>query len=117
MPRPKLTPTEEQRRMVKALSACGTPHEKIAKVIGVRSPKTLRKHFREELDLGSTEANYKVAQTLFKMATSGECVAATIFWTKTRIRPSERASDDVRQIAPPHFIVAREPGDPSHDHA
>ena len=117
MPRPQLKPNEEQRRLVKSMAAMGIPHEDIARKIGVRSPKTLRRHFREELDLGSTEANYKVAQTLFKMATSGECVAATIFWMKTRNGPSERASDDVRQIAPPHFIVAREPGDPSHDHA
>jgi len=65
MPRPKLNPTEEQRRKVKILSACGTPHEKIAEAMGIRSPKTLRKHFREELDLGALEANAKVASTLY----------------------------------------------------
>ena len=47
MPRPKLNPTEEQRRKVKILSACGTTHEKIAEAMGIRSPKTLRKHFRK----------------------------------------------------------------------
>ena len=111
MPRPKLIPTDEQRRVVKSMAAMGTPHEDIALKIGIRSPKTLRKHFREELDLGATEANYKVAKTLFEMATSGQCPAATIFWTKTRNRFRERPVEDAVRIAPPPFIVARELGD------
>ena len=39
MPRPKLNPTEEQRRKVKMLSACGTPHEKIAERSASAPPK------------------------------------------------------------------------------
>jgi hypothetical protein len=117
MPRPRLKPTEDQRRLVKSMSAMGIPHEDIARKIGVRSPKTLRTHFREELDLGMTEANYKVAQTLFQMAISGEFPAATIFWAKTRNRFRERSSDDVRQVAPPAFVVAREQGGQSHGRA
>ena len=46
--------------------------------------KTLRKHFRRELDRGSIEATAKVAQTLFRMATEGGNVAAAIFWMKAR---------------------------------
>jgi len=45
--------------------------------------KTLRKHFREELDRGSLEATAKVAQPLFQMATTGKNVAA-IFRMKAR---------------------------------
>ena len=41
-------------------------------------------HFREELDRGMTEANLKVAQSLFNMATVGGSVAAAIFWMKAR---------------------------------
>src|ERR1700693_3786982 len=67
MPRPKFSPTEEQRKLVKSFAAVGISQEEIAKHIGIRSPKTLRKHFREELDRGGTEANYKVAQMCFKM--------------------------------------------------
>ena len=63
------------------------------------------------------EANYKVAQTLYQMATSGECPAATIFWAKTRNHLRERSPEDVRQIAPPPFVVAREQGGPSHGNA
>jgi replication-associated recombination protein RarA len=117
MPRPQLKPTQEQRHLVRSMAGMGIPHGEIARKIGVRSPKTLRKHFRHELDLGATEANYKVAQTLFQMATSGKSPAATIFWAKTRNRFKERPADDVRHVAPPPFIVAREQGDQRHDHA
>jgi len=117
MPRPPLQPTDEQRRLVKSMSAMGIPHEDIAPMINIRSAKTLRTHFRKELDRGMTEANYKVAQTLFQMATSGEHLGATIFWAKTRLRFRERGADDVRPTAPPPFIVACEPGGQVHGQA
>ena len=76
-------PTEEQRRTVKALSGYGVPQDGIAIHIGIDA-KTLRKHFRDELDRGSVEATAKVAQSLFAMATKGNNVAAAIFWMKVR---------------------------------
>jgi len=115
VPRPRLTPTDEQRRMVKSMAAMGTPQEHIARRIRIRSPKTLRKHFRDELDFGMAEANYKVAQTLFQMATSGKCIAATLFWLKTRGRFREGPPDDTRPVVPPAFIVTQEPGVPLSD--
>src|SRR4028119_401023 len=75
--------TEEQRRTVRAMAGYGVPHDDIATLLEV-DPKTLRKHFRRELDRGSIEATAKVAQTLFGMATSGQNVAAAIFWMKAR---------------------------------
>jgi hypothetical protein len=76
-------PTDEQRRTVKALSGYGVPQDGIAIHIGV-DPKTLRKHFRDELDRGSDEATAKVAQTLFHLATVEKNVASVIFWMKAR---------------------------------
>jgi hypothetical protein len=108
MPRPQLKPTEDQRRLVKSMAAMGTPQEHISRRIGIRSEKTLRKHFRNELDFGVAEANYKVAQTLFQMATSGKCIAATQFWLRTRGRFREILMEDDRKSAPPPFVVARE---------
>lgn len=92
MARPRFKPNEEQKRMVKSMSGYGIPEDDIARTIGPRgiSPKTLRKYFRQELSLGSTLANTKVAQTLFHLASSGECVAASIFWAKTRLGWRER---------------------------
>ena len=48
-------------------------------------PKTLRKHYRDELDLGETKANAQVAGFLFNAARNGN-VTAQIFWLKTRAR-------------------------------
>jgi len=78
-------PDERGRRQVEALAAYGVPEIDIARVVGV-DPKTLRKHYRDELDLGSTKATAKVAEFLFRKATTEgpQCVTAAIFWMKTR---------------------------------
>ena len=76
-------PTDEQRRIVRALSAVGVPQEAIANHLEIDA-KTLRKHLRRELDGGMLEANVKIAQTLFSMATVDRNVAACIFWMKAR---------------------------------
>jgi len=83
--RPEYQPTDKERAQVKALSGMGLTQEEIALVIGMSEP-TLRKHFRMELDVGMLEANAKVAQSLFRQATSNEKpnVAASIFWLKAR---------------------------------
>jgi hypothetical protein len=75
------------RRQVETLAAYGIPETDIARVVGI-DPKTLRKHYRDELDLGSTKANAQVAGFLFNSAKSGN-VSAQIFWLKTRARWSE----------------------------
>ena len=75
--------TEEQRRLVKAMAGYGVPHEGIAVMLDI-DPKTLRRHYRRELDRGSVEATAKVAQSLFQMATVDKNVAAAIFWMKAR---------------------------------
>lgn len=76
-------PSDEQRRTVRAMAAFGVPQDAIAAHCSL-DPKTLRKHFRMELDRGTVEANVKVAQSLFTMATAGNNVAAAIFWMKAR---------------------------------
>lgn len=40
MPRPKLNPTDEDRRLVKSMAAVGTRQEDIARMVHIRSPKT-----------------------------------------------------------------------------
>ena len=66
------------------MAAYGIPEIAIAAVLGV-DPKTLRKHYRDELDLGETNANAQVAGFLFNSARNGN-VTAQIFWLKTRAR-------------------------------
>ena len=77
-------PDTAQRRQVEAMAAYGIPEPDIARVLFV-DPKTLRKHYRDELDLGETKANAQVAGYLFNAAKNGN-VTAQIFWLKTRAR-------------------------------
>jgi hypothetical protein len=81
--RKPFTPSDDQRRTVRALSGFGVPHDDIGRIVKC-SPPTLRKRFRDELDLGAAEANAKVAQTLYQQATTRGNIAATIFWLKAR---------------------------------
>ena len=61
------------------------PEAEIAGVIGIDA-KTLRKHYRHELDHGHIKANARVAENLYRKATGEgrEAVTAAIFWLKTR---------------------------------
>jgi hypothetical protein len=77
-------PDLAQRRQVEAMAAYGIPEPDISRVVGI-DPKTLRKHYRDELDLGTAKANAQVAGLLFNSAKNGN-VSAQIFWLKTRAR-------------------------------
>jgi hypothetical protein len=64
MPRRAHVPDLAHRRQVEAMAAYGIPEPDISRVVGI-DPKTLRKHYRDELDLGTTKANAQVAGFLF----------------------------------------------------
>jgi hypothetical protein len=66
------------------MASCGMTQAAISRALGV-DEKTLRKHFRRALDSSADRANAQVGATLFKLATSGNCPAATIFWVKSRL--------------------------------
>ena len=61
-------PDPAGRRQVEALAGYGIPEAEIAGVIGIDA-KTLRKHYRHELDHGHTKANARVAENLYRKAT------------------------------------------------
>jgi hypothetical protein len=84
-------PDLARRRQVEAMTAYGIPETDISRVVGI-DPKTLRKHYRDELDLGSTKANAQVAGFLFNSARNGN-VTAQIFWLKTRARWREAPTE------------------------
>ncbi len=86
MARPRFKPTPEQRKWVEAMSGYGVLETDIARTLGESGidPKTLRKHFRRELDIGGTKANVNVAQSLYRAATSGQHPGAAMFWLKCR---------------------------------
>jgi len=101
MPRPRLRPTDEQRRLVKSLAAVGLTQAQIAGMIGIRSPKTLRRHFRAELEQGDLEGYAKVQQTHFRMATSGKCWPATKAWQDAYHRRHLQSPDQGGPVSPP----------------
>ncbi len=104
MARPTYEVTAKMRKMVKAMASLGCRHEDIARMMEM-TPKTLRKHFRSELDTGAIEANNKVVQSLFEMATTGKNPTAAIFWAKTRCGWRERSRDADPSPETPQIIV------------
>ena len=104
---PAFEATPEQRRTVRAMAGFGVPQDEIANFLDI-DPKTLRKHFRVELDRGSTEATTKVAQSLFRMATEGNNVAAAIFWMKARAGWSEKQRVE-HGLAPNYTVISGVP--------
>jgi hypothetical protein len=80
--RPPHEPTDKTRMTVDGMAGCGVREDEIALFLDI-DPKTLRKHYRRELDTAHVRANTAVANRLYKHAT-GESVAAAIFWLKAR---------------------------------
>ena len=83
--KPSFKPTDEERKLVEQMCAVGIPQESICLVVrdGI-DDKTLRKHFRRELDTSKIKANAKVGGALFNKAMAGDTSAA-IFWAKTQM--------------------------------
>ena len=83
----KHKPTEENRKLVRTLSAVGITYEDIASKLNI-STETLAKHYRTELDDGRIDANAQIGNSLFQNAKSGN-TSAQIFWLKTRAQWKE----------------------------
>lgn len=86
-------PTDETRRLVESSSGLGLPHESIAVLIGI-DDKTLRKHYRHELDVGKAKANGQIAKTLYQKALAGD-TTSLIWWTKSQMRWSETVKQEL----------------------
>lgn len=111
MSRKPYTPTDEQRRTVRAMAGFGVPQDDIALVVRCTS-RTLRKWFRQELDLAVIEANARVAQCLYQQATTPGNLGATIFWLKARAGWREKQQVEVTgrdgaPLVPPQTIIVR----------
>lgn len=114
MPLPTHKPTTEMMAQVEALSGYGVRHDEISSYLGI-DPKTLRKHYREQLDKGTIKANVSVARTLHKQALDGN-IAACIFWLKARAgwRENQQVpSQNVPQAVEVRIIDASKPINPA----
>ena len=103
--RVKMEPTPEQRAQVLALATYGVNQIEIAKFIKC-AEKTLRLHFRDELDEAMIDKEQKVRRFLFNGATGealdpdspnynpsasyNDCTRLAMFWAKTQLGFKEK---------------------------
>jgi hypothetical protein len=89
-------PDPFERRRVEAMAGYGVSEADIARVVGIDA-KTLRRHYRNELSTGHIKAAAKVAESLFRKATTDgpQSVTAAIFWLKTRVGWKETTAHEI----------------------
>lgn len=98
--RPKHEPTPNSRAVVQSLAVFGHQQDEIAKHIGIDA-KTLRKHYRAELDEGIMKVHSAVGNFIVRAATGAalkegvgatysDCLRAAFFYGKTKMGLSER---------------------------
>lgn len=76
------SPTDALRQTVQLHTTVGTTQATVAQILGI-DLKTLRKYYRDELDLSLAKANATIGGALFNKAKGGD-TAAMIFWMKTQ---------------------------------
>lgn len=83
--RPRYKPTPADRNTVLSMAAQGFRHEEIAMCLGDHGidDKTMRRHFRRELDTAATMANATIGGVVFNKAKTGD-LGACCFWLKCR---------------------------------
>lgn len=84
--RPPHSPSDDQRKIVKAMAIAGIDQDTIAETVGI-ARETLRKHYDYELTFSKAVANAKVVANLFRQATkdSPSAIPAAIYWCRTQL--------------------------------
>jgi len=117
--KPSHEPTDAQRQTVQLHATVGTAQPLIAQIIGIDA-KTLRKHYREELDVSKAKSNATIGGALFNKAKGGD-TTAMIFWMKTQAKWRETSdvnliSEDGSMSPPTHILIeAAKPDDQRND--
>ena len=77
-------PSDKDRRIVEMIAGWAIPEHRIANVLSI-DPKTLREHYRSELDVGHSKLEAQLAQNLLRIAQGHDrqALIATIFALKT----------------------------------
>uniref|UniRef100_A0A7C3QWR5 Uncharacterized protein n=1 Tax=Leptospirillum ferriphilum TaxID=178606 RepID=A0A7C3QWR5_9BACT len=105
-------PNDNNRKLIKHLSAMGTRQEDIAQLLDI-SVETLVKYYRSEVRKGSLQSTVKVAQTLYEKAIAGD-TTCMIFWLKTQSkwRETDRLDVNVKGEMTKNFVFRiLKPGD------
>lgn len=88
--RPAFKPTDDQRYSVPLMKIAGMTEEMISRCLGI-SEQTLRKYFRDELDLGEAKIHVEIADTIVRNAKAGNAALLQFFaqtrmgWKKTEV--------------------------------
>lgn len=81
-------PTKESRQQVQTMSSLAIPQPIQARISQINL-ETLRKHYRDELDLGLDRATLQVGSKVLDIALRGpipEALKASMFWLRNRAR-------------------------------
>jgi hypothetical protein len=105
MARPDHKPTNKNRKLVESATGFGSTQKQIADALGI-DLKTLRKHYRDELDNGAFRQLNGMAGALYRNGLKGN-VAAQIFYLKTR--GGWKATEDDGDDAPRSFEITVRP--------
>jgi hypothetical protein len=83
--RPAYVPSDKDRRVAEMMAGWAISEASIAKVLTI-DPKTLRKHFATELEVGHARLEAQLAQNLLRIAQGHDrqSLIATIFALKSR---------------------------------
>ena len=84
----KFTPTPDQQHAVACMVSVGTPHDVIARAIGISEP-TLYRHFEHELKNGKAEIHAAIGKSITAMALAGD-KTMMIFYAKAQMGWRER---------------------------
>ena len=85
-------PTDANRQAVQLHATVGTTQAMIADILGI-DDKTLRLHYRVELNQAKSKANATIGGALYNKAKGGD-TAAMIFWMKTQAGWREKQDID-----------------------
>ena len=86
-----LHPNKRDSSQVEVLTGMGATREYIAHHLSLTVPE-LEHHYARSLRMGEEEANLRVAQAFFEMATSKEHPQMTLAWMKMRARWTDTAT-------------------------
>lgn len=89
--KPEFNPSHQQRAEVEILSSGRMSEERIAKAIGI-DPKTLRKHFAEELSSGMARRDADMLKAQYETGMKGNASAQKVWLARADLSPpSEQA--------------------------
>jgi len=105
--------TKDRCALVELHATVGTPQAIIADILEI-DPKTLRKHYRAQLDQATAKANAQIGGALYNKAKNGD-TTAQIFWMKTRGRWRETnnlnlSNEDETMMPRVIKLIAKVPG-------